>query len=106
MVESIEGPYKGYYVAAYAQAIDERPGAYVAYAKICRTRPESYWEVKDCLLKDSCGMLRPSPDEAVALAMDLAILQIRKLPAVAELPPQFTRRPIQTHERAALGLLW
>jgi hypothetical protein len=106
MVESIEGPFKGYYVAAYAHAIEERPGAYVAYAKVCRSRPDSYWEAYDCLLKDSSGMLKPSPAEAVALALDLAKLQIRKLPDVDHLPPQFARRAIQTHERAALGLLW
>lgn len=106
MVESIEGPFKGYYVAAYAQAIEDRPGAFVAYAKVCRSRPDSYWEAHDCLLKDSSGMPRPSPAEAVALAVDLARLQIRKLPAVDNLPPQFARRPIQTHERAAFGLLW
>jgi hypothetical protein len=106
MIESIEGPFKGYYVAAYAHAIEDRPDAYVAYAKVCRSRPESYWEAEDCLLKDSSGMLKPSADEAVALAVDLAKLQILKLPAVEDLPAQFIRRSIQTHERAALGLLW
>lgn len=106
MVESIEGPFKGYYVATYAQAIEDRPGAYVAYAKVCRSRPESYWEAHDCLLKDSSGALKPSPDEAVAQALEMAKRQIRKLPEVDKLPPRFACRPIQTHERAELGLLW
>lgn len=106
MIESIQGPFKGYYVAAYAHAIEDRTGAFVAYAKVCRSRPESYWEAGDCLLKDSSGMPKPSPGEAVALAVDLAKLQIRKLPALHELPPIFAHRAIQTHERAGFGLLW
>ena len=106
MIESIEGPFKGYYVAAYAQAIEGRPDAYVAYAKVCRSRPDSYWEARDCVLKDSSGTLKPSPDEAVTLAVDLAKLQIRRLPAVEDLPAPFTHRAIQTHERASFGLLW
>lgn len=106
MMESIEGPFKGYYVAAYAHAIEDRPGAYVAYAKVCRSRPQSYWEAEDCLLKESSGVPKRCPREAVARALDLARLQILKLPEVHRLPPQFVRRAIQTHERAALGLLW
>jgi hypothetical protein len=53
-LERIEGPFKGYYVAAYAGPAGPR-GGYVSYAKVCRSRPVSYWEA-NCLLKDGIGI--------------------------------------------------
>lgn len=105
-MEHIEATDKGYYIAAYACPTDDSPPAYMGYAKICRSRPESYWEAEDCLLKDSSGMVKSTAEEAVALAIHMARLQVRKLPAVDDLPEAYTRRPIQNHERVRFGLLW
>jgi hypothetical protein len=101
-VEHIEGPSKGYYVAAYA-APAEPGGGYVGYAKVCRSQPVSYWEA-DCLLKDGIGFGMGTPEQAMHAALTLARLHITLLPPIDELPAVYRERPIQSHERALFGL--
>jgi hypothetical protein len=105
-MDYIEATDKGYFIAAYACPTDDAPAAYVGYAKICRSEPESYFEAEDCLLKDSSGIVKSTPEEAMSLAVHMARLQVRKLPPLEKLPTMYTRRPIHSHERARFGLLW
>ena len=42
-MERIIGPIRGYYIASYASEAGE---AWIAYSKICRSRPESYWDAQ------------------------------------------------------------
>ena len=101
-LERIEGPFKGYYVAAYAGSAGPG-GGYVSYAKVCRSRPVSYWEA-DCLLKDGIGLGMRTPQEAMEATMELARRQIARLPPIEELPAVYRHRPIQSHERSEFGL--
>jgi hypothetical protein len=93
---------QGYCVAAYAGPAEPGSG-YVGYAKVCRSRPVSYWEA-DCLLKDGIGLGMRTPEEAMAATMELARRQIALLPPVEELPAVYRHRPIQSHERSEFGL--
>jgi hypothetical protein len=102
-VEHIDGPYNGYYVASYVGELHDAPGQFLAYVKICRSVPQSYWEA-DCLLKN-CAAPARSASEALVLALEVALLQIRLLPPLQLLPPAWQRRPIDRCERAALALM-
>jgi hypothetical protein len=102
-MERIEGPLKGYYLAAYACPSGAR-GGYVGYVKVCRSRPASYWE-SDCLLKDGIGLATRTPRQALDAAMDLARHQVDSLPPVDELPVPYRTQAIPSHKRMALGLL-
>lgn len=44
VVEVVEGPIYGLFVATYVLRQITSPGGHVAYAKICRGEPRSYWE--------------------------------------------------------------
>ncbi len=52
-MERISGPHLGYYVASYACEAGGPGERFLGYAKICRRRPESYWDAS-CLVK-LCG---------------------------------------------------
>ena len=67
-MEKIWGPVNGFYVAAYAAPC--AAGRYSSYAKVCWSRPGSYWEA-DCALKMFGGEQHRSAEgalRAVALA--------------------------------------
>jgi hypothetical protein len=49
-MERITGPHQGFWIASHA---GETGDSYLGYAKICRRRPESYWDA-NCLVK-LCG---------------------------------------------------
>jgi hypothetical protein len=40
-MESVSGPYKGYFIAAYTVEAD---GQFVGYAKVCAEEPSSVWD--------------------------------------------------------------
>jgi hypothetical protein len=102
-MERIEGPMdNGYYLAAYA-CPSGASGGYVAYAKVCRARPASYWEA-DCVLKDGIGLGMRTMEQAMEAVMGLAKQQVRSLPPQGELPAAYRRQPIPSHARSALGL--
>jgi hypothetical protein len=63
-MERITGPYHGFYIASYAceTGAAER---YLGYAKVCRRRPESYWDAH-CLVKLCGEALHSHPDHAMA----------------------------------------
>ncbi len=85
MHERVSGPVKGYHIAAYASETTEPGGGYLGYFKLCRDTPESYWEA-DCLLKRCCPEPLPSVEDAMEMAMELALRQIGNLPALGDLP--------------------
>jgi hypothetical protein len=100
-VECVEGPFKGYYITAYAAAAGD--GGYVAYAKVCRAKPQSYWDA-DCLLKDATAASLATQDDALNVAIALSKHQIEQLPHFSALPLVYLSRSIQGYERSTLGL--
>ena len=48
-MERIWGPMNGFYVAAYAAPLGDGK-RFCSYAKVCWTRPDSYWDA-DCAFK-------------------------------------------------------
>jgi hypothetical protein len=77
-MERIIGPYSGYYIATYASESAGPERAWIGYAKICRHRPDSYWEAEGCA-KVSALRERASAGEAVADAERQARQQIGNL---------------------------
>lgn len=79
-MEKIVGPINGFYVAAYAVQ-SANPSRYVSYAKICRTKPCSYWEA-DSLFKRFGGENHSTMAAALAMATLVARDQIDDLPSL------------------------
>ncbi len=48
-MERVWGPLNGFYIAAYAAAAGQGD-RFSSYAKVCWTRPDSYWDA-DCAFK-------------------------------------------------------
>ena len=66
-MERITGPYNGFYIASYAgESGSPTPGFY-AYAKICRGKPENYWDAH-CCAKVPGAQLHPTAQGAIAEA--------------------------------------
>lgn len=65
-MEQVWGPINGFYVAAYAAPVGDGD-RWASYAKICWTRPGSYWEA-DCAFKVFGGENHPTPDSALMAA--------------------------------------
>jgi hypothetical protein len=81
-MERITGPHQGFYIASYASETGGA-GGYLGYAKICRRRPESYWDA-NCLVK-MCGEgLHADPAQALDEARQRALEQLRSLVPAAE----------------------
>lgn len=82
-MERITGPHHGFYIACYASETGAAAGGYLGYAKICRRRPESYWDA-NCLVK-MCGEgLHADPAQALDEARQRALEQLRSLVPAAE----------------------
>lgn len=84
-MERITGPHLGFYIASYAAETGAAAcGGWLGYAKICRRRPESYWDA-NCLVKLCGQVLHASAQQAIEEAEQRAIEQLRSLaPATAE----------------------
>jgi len=68
-MERIWGPVNGFYLAAYAAPAAAGDG-FCSYAKVCWTRPGSYWDA-DCAFKIFGGEHHRSPEGALAaVALD------------------------------------
>lgn len=68
-MERIWGPVNGFYLAAYAAPTDDGQH-FCSYAKVCWTRPSSYWEA-DCAFKIFGGEQHRSAEGALsAVALD------------------------------------
>jgi hypothetical protein len=63
-MERIWGPVNGFYLAAYAAPTDDGQH-FCSYAKVCWTRPSSYWEA-DCAFKIFGGEQHRSAEGALA----------------------------------------
>jgi hypothetical protein len=63
-MERIWGPVNGFYLAAYAAPLDGGR-RYCSYAKVCWSRPASYWDA-DCAFKVFGGEHHPGADEALS----------------------------------------
>jgi hypothetical protein len=73
--ERITGPVSGYWIATFAYPVG---AGYVGGARIFRLRPRSYWDgaaVAEVLCTESAG----SAEDAHAAAMELAVLELRRL---------------------------
>jgi len=63
-VERITGPFNGFYIATYASTTGGPGPNYLGYSKICRGKPQNYWEAHCC--KTVVGMqIHPSPQAAM-----------------------------------------
>jgi hypothetical protein len=80
-MERIWGPVNGFYLAAYASPAGDGDH-FCSYAKVCWTRPESYWDA-DCAFKIFGGEHHRSIEGALAaVAMD-ARNEVSHLPSHA-----------------------
>jgi hypothetical protein len=80
-MERIWGPVNGFYLAAYAAPAGDGEH-YCSYAKVCWTRPDTYWDA-DCAFKIFGGEQHRSPEGALtAVALD-ARNEISYLPSHA-----------------------
>lgn len=69
-MERIWGPVNGFYLAAYAAPVGDGE-RFCSYAKVCWTRPESYWEA-ECAFKMFGGEHHRSLEGALAsVALDV-----------------------------------
>ena len=66
-MERISGPYNGFYIASYAGDSSGSTSTFFAYAKICRGKPENYWDAH-CCAKIPGDQLHPTPSAAIAEA--------------------------------------
>lgn len=79
-MEKIAGPINGFFVAIYAwPSIDGT--RYTSYAKICRRKPDSYWDA-ECLVKIFGGEHHATAVAATGIAQLLARDQIDDLPSL------------------------
>jgi len=68
-MERIWGPVNGFYLAAYAAPASDGEH-FASYAKVCWTRPDSYWDA-DCAFKIFGGEHHASVESALnAVAAD------------------------------------
>ena len=67
MIERVVGPFKGYYIASYACEMGELGERYLGFAKLCRVKPDDYWQASACA-KFSCEELADTPEHALASA--------------------------------------
>lgn len=77
-MESIWGPVNGFYVAAYAAPVGDGE-RYCSYAKVCWTRPESYWD-GDCAFKIFGGESHRTLEGAMSAVAVEARNEITHLP--------------------------
>ncbi len=77
-MERITGPHLGYYVASYACETGEEGERFLGYAKICRRRPESYWDA-NCVVKICGERSHAEPAAALEDVETLARHQLRNL---------------------------
>jgi hypothetical protein len=74
-MERITGPHQGFWIASHASETGDR---FLGYAKICRRRPESYWDA-NCLVKLCGDDLHGDAPQAIAEVERRARDQLRAL---------------------------
>jgi hypothetical protein len=66
-MERISGPFNGFYIATYAGESGGPTPSFFAYAKICRGKPENYWDAH-CCAKIPGEQLHPTAHAAISEA--------------------------------------
>ena len=80
-MERIWGPLNGFYVAAYAAPVGDGD-RFCSYAKVCWTRPDSYWDA-DCAFKLFAGEEHRTLEGAIGAAALTARAETALLPPPA-----------------------
>ena len=89
-MERIWGPVNGFYFAAYAAPVGDGD-RFCSYAKVCWTKPESYWEA-DCAFKVFAGENHDSLETALGAATLVARSETSHLPPQARTIAERRRR--------------
>jgi hypothetical protein len=63
-MERISGPFNGFFIATYACETGGPGPNWLGYSKICRGRPDNYWDAH-CCAKVSGERIHDSPQEAL-----------------------------------------
>jgi hypothetical protein len=82
-MERITGPHLGFYIASHASETGAAGERFLGYAKICRRRPDSYWDA-NCLVKICGDRVHADPVQALAEAEQRARDQLRSLALLPE----------------------
>lgn len=87
-MDRVTGPIEGYFVASSASEIGAGSGRYLGFAKVCCSRPASFWLATLCEEPGCCahlcgGGLFDTPEAAMASAELLARSHIRNAPGAA-----------------------
>jgi hypothetical protein len=90
-MERISGPFNGFYIATYAGESGGPAASFFAYAKICRGKPENYWDAH-CCAKVSGEHLHPTAQQAISEAERRARDQTRQLAPYAFAQPARAER--------------
>jgi hypothetical protein len=85
-MERISGPYNGFWIASYAGESGGPTTSFFAYAKICRGKPENYWDAH-CCAKVPGERLHPTAQSAIAEAETRAREQTGRLAPFAIAKP-------------------
>ena len=81
-MEKVWGPVNGFYVAAYAAPAGDGE-KFCSYAKVCWTRPDSYWDA-DCAFKVFGGENHATAEDALGCVAREAREEITHLPSQAK----------------------
>jgi hypothetical protein len=66
-MERITGPYDGFYIATCARELGGSTPGYVAWAKVCRGKPDNYAQAHHCATVPG-DTVHPTPQEAMNAA--------------------------------------
>ena len=77
-MERITGPHYGFYVASYACETGATGERFLGYAKICRRRPDSYWDA-NCLVKICGDRLHADDGQAMDEVEQSALRQLQRI---------------------------
>jgi len=77
-MERITGPHLGHYIASHACETGADGDRFLGYAKLCRRRPESYWDA-NCVVRICGERLHDRPQDALTEVEVLARHQLRNL---------------------------
>ncbi len=78
MIERVVGPINGYYIASYACEMGEFGREFLGFAKLCTSRPLSYWDAQGVARFDGEALVQNAED-ALASAEQSAQRQIWRL---------------------------
>ena len=90
-MERITGPFNGFYIASYAGESGGPTPSFFAYAKICRGRPDNYWDAH-CCAKVSGEKLHLTATAAIAEAEKRARVHTGELAPFAIAKPRHSEQ--------------